>query len=138
MRNWIEPLCSVRQCCVWTAISVLAVTMVGCRSPLEPLDEAGPSMRSLLRDRAGHRLQPEVAAAAVRYRRAVPAAAEQRSATAELQPVGQYLTLHNPLLLMWVHPHWAGGPGGVPVPGYMTAFPLYRHHHMALPQEPRQ
>ena len=42
--------------------------------------------------------------------------------------------LPNPTLVMYVFPHLAG-PERVPIPGYATTFPLYRHTEYALPGE---
>ena len=40
--------------------------------------------------------------------------------------------LPNPTLVMYVFPHLAGSER-VPIPGYTTTFPLYRHTEYALP-----
>lgn len=42
--------------------------------------------------------------------------------------------LPNPTLVMYVFPHLAGEES-VPVPGYATAFPMYRNTEYALPGE---
>ena len=42
--------------------------------------------------------------------------------------------LPNPTLVMYVFPHLAGSER-VPIPGYTTTFPLYRHTEYALPGE---
>ncbi len=42
--------------------------------------------------------------------------------------------LPNPTLVMYVFPHLAGAER-VPIPGYATTFPLYRHTEYALPGE---
>lgn len=42
--------------------------------------------------------------------------------------------LRNPDLIMFVYPHLAG-PERVPIPGYVTAFPLYEKREYALPGE---
>jgi len=42
--------------------------------------------------------------------------------------------LPNPSLVMYVFPHLAGGEQ-VPVPGYMTTFPMYERVEYALPGE---
>lgn len=42
--------------------------------------------------------------------------------------------LPNPTLVMYVFPHLAG-PERVPIPGYATTFPMYRHSEYALPGE---
>jgi conjugative transfer region lipoprotein (TIGR03751 family) len=46
----------------------------------------------------------------------------------------QFPRLPNPDLVMYVFPHLAGEES-VPVPGYSTVFPLYRHAPYALPGE---
>lgn len=46
----------------------------------------------------------------------------------------QFPRLPNPDLVMYVFPHLAGEES-VPVPGYSTVFPLYRHVPYALPGE---
>lgn len=46
----------------------------------------------------------------------------------------QFPRLPNPDLVMYVFPHLAGEEA-VPVPGYSTVFPLYRHVPYALPGE---
>lgn len=55
-----------------------------------------------------------------------------RSAATEIYR--QFHRLPDPDLLMYVFPHLAGADP-VPVPGYSTVFPLYRHVHYALPGE---
>ncbi|MCG5495566.1 TIGR03751 family conjugal transfer lipoprotein [Ectothiorhodospira variabilis] len=46
----------------------------------------------------------------------------------------RFTRLPNPTLVMYVFPHLAG-PDAAPVPGYSTAFPMYRQTHYALPGE---
>lgn len=46
----------------------------------------------------------------------------------------RFARLPNPTLVMYVFPHLSG-PDDAPVPGYSTAFPMYRQTHYALPGE---
>jgi conjugative transfer region lipoprotein (TIGR03751 family) len=64
----------------------------------------------------------------------VPAtnASYTRSAASEIYQ--QFHRLPNPDLLLYVFPHLSG-TDPVPVPGYSTVFPFYRHVHYALPGE---
>ncbi len=62
-----------------------------------------------------------------------PAVAVPRRAVDRV--VSPFPLLDNPMLLLWVHPHFSGGSEPLPVPGYVTALPLYARDHFALPGE---
>ena len=127
--SWIER--------VWKLPVIAVATLCSaCQAPLAPLETAGPTMREILRQR----VEPEQQIAGG-YRETT-VEFSQRAVTRESDErptaFGEFRSLPNPVLLMWVHPHFVGGSGGVPVPGYMTAFPLYSRDHLALPWELRR
>lgn len=68
-------------------------------------------------------------ASVARYQDLVSYSRTEQSAVDNLFP-----TIPNPVLKMYVYPH-VSGVEGVPIPGYTTAFPLYRTVHFALPGE---
>lgn len=65
---------------------------------------------------------------------AAPAEQARYTRTARNEIYRQFHRLPNPDLLMYVFPHLVG-TNQVPVPGYTTAFPLYRQVQYALPGE---
>lgn len=99
---------------------VFAVTLLleGCAfNPLHKNRDQATDMRGVLR--------AHLAARATRD----PPARAQDAATDDLR------RLPNPVLITWVHAHFSGGDGGVPIPGYATAFSMYERDHLALPGE---
>lgn len=49
----------------------------------------------------------------------------------------QFPVLPNPPIMLYVYPHWVNSGGTqVPIPGYITAFFLYRENQFASPAEP--
>ena len=118
---------------------VLALALTGCAGTKEQiLPQDGPTMRAIydahnartgrgdplaLRDRLGPRAPSEAPA----WR---PGAT--RAALTELDTT--FPRLPNPTLVLYVYPHLATG-SRVPVPGYVTTFPLYERTEYALPGE---
>ena len=80
----------------------------------------------------------------VRLLSRMPAATEWRRERATPAPLAigadavhaRFVRLPNPDLVMYVTPHLVGADG-VPIPGYVTTFPLYTRVHYALPGERR-
>lgn len=66
--------------------------------------------------------------------RAAPAVNAAYTRTAANEIYRQFHRLPNPDLVMFVYPHLAG-TDPVPVPGYITVFPLYQRVRYAMPGE---
>ncbi len=104
----------------WIEVAVIATVSltVGCATGLPAVADDQLSMRDILK-----RHTPTSHS---------PLPAPQRSARRESIP---FPLLDNPILLLWLHPHFSGGAEPLPVPGYITALPLYARDHFALPGE---
>lgn len=124
------------------AIALVALTaLAGCtvvggpRS--SPLPTSGPTMEQIYaahRDRAGSGAST---AQAVRERLPLRPVTEYRPGPAREEPIRQlerrFVRVPNPDLVMTVFPHLAKGK--YPVPGYVTAFPMYESVEYLLPGE---
>ncbi len=79
---------------------------------------------------------------AVSTRTGAPTPADERVGDAAPLALGaeavhaRFERLPNPDLMMYVFPHRVGDEG-LPIPGYVTVFPLYARTHYALPGERR-
>ena len=104
----------------WIEVAAIAVSglAAGCGTGLPVASDNEPSMRDIL-ERHALASQP-------------PHTVPPRSAVRAASP---FPLLDNPMLLLWVHPHFSAGPEPLPVPGYVTALPLYARDHFALPGE---
>lgn len=131
---------------IWTnGLALLAMTMVlgGCATSKEeqlPHDDStmldiwnvetgGGTARQLLDARQA--LRRPLTEADVQ---AAPGVQVRYTRTATNEIYRQFHRLPNPDLLMYVFPHLAGSYL-VPVPGYITLFPLYQRVQYALPGE---
>ena len=102
-----------------------------------PLPTSGPTMAQIYaahKDRAGTGAST---APAVRERLPLRPATEYRPGPAREEPIRQlerrFVRVPNPDLVMTVFPHLAKGK--YPVPGYVTAFPMYESVDYLLPGE---
>ncbi len=122
-----------------TALGLISLVLTGCVSTKEAvLPQDGPSMQTIyerhieamgahdplaMRKELGHRPIPDTDGALDGY---------TREAYNELDTT--FPRLPNPTLMMYVFPHLAGEEQ-VPVPGYVTTFPMYERVEYALPGE---
>jgi conjugative transfer region lipoprotein (TIGR03751 family) len=119
------------------ALTALAGCTVvgGARS--SPLPTSGPTMEQIYaahKDRAGTGAST---AQAARARLPLRPVTEYRPGPAREEPIRQlerrFVRVPNPDLVMTVFPHLAKGK--YPVPGYVTAFPMYESVEYLLPGE---
>ena len=127
---------------------LLTLVLAGCATHKEKLLPHGPESMLDIWDRdtgalaGGDRPTHAPLAARATLRRplieaeitttAAANASYTRSAATEIYR--QFRRLPDPDLVMYVFPHLSGGEP-VPVPGYSTVFPFYRHVHYAMPGE---
>lgn len=120
-------------------VLALFLALTGCASTQEQvLPQDGPTMRAIYEahiERTG-RTEPPALRARLGTRGPVEAPAwlpaATRTAVTELDTT--FPRLPNPTLVLYVYPHLATG-ARVPVPGYVTTFPLYERTEYALPGE---
>jgi len=118
---------------------VLAIAFTGCASTKETvLPQDGPSMKAIYDghlEAMGAR-DPKVLRGELGGRPLVSGASSlegyTREAYNELETT--FPRLPNPTLVMYVFPHLASDER-VPVPGYVTSFPMYERLEYALPGE---
>jgi len=122
-----------------TLASISLLLLASCASTKEAvLPQGGPSMKGIYEAHMeALRLEsPEVVRGALGSRR--PQSGEAalsgftREAHDELEVI--FPRLPNPTLVLYVFPHLAGAER-VPVPGYVTTFPMYERVEYALPGE---
>ncbi|QTQ30094.1 Integrating conjugative element lipoprotein, TIGR03751 [Aromatoleum bremense] len=113
------------------AVALLtACSVAGPRS--SPLPKEGPTMEQIYRERAGE-------ADRERAREALPLRPSSEESPGPVREAAmrqierRFARLANPDLLMVVFPHLAQGK--YPVPGYVTAFPMYERVEYLLPGE---
>ena len=121
---------------VW--ISLCGVWFLGCATKDQILPQDGPTMKEVY-DRHFHLsgADDSTDSGPVEWEpasRSVRADLIGYTRTAADEISNRFPILPNPLLVMYVFPHLAG-PGGNPVPGYATSFPLYERVEYALPGE---
>ena len=129
-----------KQILVRASISaVLALTLTGCASTKEAvLPQDGPSMKAIYDshlETMGAR-DPQVLRGELDGRTSASGTPSlegyTREAYNELETT--FPRLPNPTLVMYVFPHLASDER-VPVPGYVTSFPMYERVEYALPGE---
>lgn len=107
-----------------------ACSIAGPRS--SPLPQSGPTMEQIYRERAGE-------ADRDRAREALPLRPSSDVSPGPVREMAmrqierRFARLPNPDLFMVVFPHLAQGK--YPVPGYVTAFPMYERVEYLLPGE---
>ena len=125
------------------ATPLLALALAGCASKDTLLPPGDHTMLDLWRTHTSsvQGAEARLNEARQQVRRPLSAGDEHPSSgpRADLRQRAQALNqqfprLPNPDLVMYVFPHLAGEES-VPVPGYSTVFPLYRHVPYALPGE---
>jgi len=125
------------------ATPLLTLALAGCASKDTLLPPGDHSMLDLWRVHTSsvQGAEARLSEARQQVRRPLSVADEHPSSgtRADLRQRAQVLNqqfprLPNPDLVMYVFPHLAGEES-VPVPGYSTVFPLYRHVPYALPGE---
>ncbi len=129
-----------KQTLVRASISgVLALTLTGCASTKETvLPQDGPSMKAIYDghlEELGAR-DPQALRGELNGRPLAPGTPSlegyTREAYNELETT--FPRLPNPTLVMYIFPHLASDER-VPVPGYVTSFPMYERVEYALPGE---
>ncbi len=119
-----------------TALGALGL-LAGCASTKEDiLPQDGPTMKQIY----DQHMHASAAAAGATPRASIARplspsredlAAYTREAATEIEQ--QFPLLPNPQMVLYVYPHLSRE--GAPVPGYSTAFPMYRVDQYALPGE---
>ena len=130
MRHLLTRLC---------ALSLISLVLAGCASTKDAvLPQDGPSMQAIYEDHVKTMAarDPQAIRGDLGHRPVVKGEAAlqgyTRDAFNEIDVL--FPRLPNPTLVMYVFPHLAGEEG-VPVPGYVTSFPLYPQVEYALPGE---
>ena len=129
-----------KQTLVLASISgVLVLTLTGCASTKETvLPQDGPSMKEIYDGHFGAMgaRDPQALRAELGGRPLASGAPSiegyTREAYNELETT--FRRLPNPTLVMYIFPHLASDER-VPVPGYVTSFPMYERVEYALPGE---
>ena len=122
-----------------TALGLISLVLGGCASTKDAvLPQDGPSMKTIYEQHmreAGAR-DPMAVRNELGNRPVVDGEGSfhgyTRDAHNEIDTT--FPRLPNPSLVMYVFPHLAGDEG-VPVPGYVTTFPMYDRVEYALPGE---
>lgn len=121
------------------ALASISLALAACASTKESvLPQDGPSMQAIyeahmqtLAARDPLAVRRELGPRALETEAEIPSA-YLREAANEIDT--RFPRLPNPTLVMYVFPHLAEGQG-VPVPGYVTTFPMYERVEYALPGE---
>lgn len=116
----------------------MVLALAGCASTQEGvLPRDGPTMKTLYDahfEAMGESALPTLRHGFARPLESGPAALAGFTRRTYRELDTRFPRLPNPSLVMYVYPHLAG-PEGVPVPGYVTTFPLYEGVEYALPGE---
>lgn len=121
------------------ALALISLVLGGCASTKDAvLPQDGPSMKTIyeqhMRETAAH--DPLAVRNALGNRPVIDGDdtlhGYTRDATNEIDTT--FPRLPNPTLVMYVFPHLVGEEQ-VPVPGYVTTFPMYERVEYALPGE---
>ena len=123
------------------ALGLISLVLAGCASTKDTvLPQDGPSMKAIYEGHV-HEMNadnPQVIRGELGSRSIVSGDAAlhgyTRDAFNEIDVL--FPRLPNPTLVMYIFPHLAG-EAGAPVPGYTTAFPMYKQVEYALPGEVR-
>ena len=118
----------------WLA-ALTSVALAGCQSSSESvLAERGPLIEEIYLEMESptprHHGLPGRAGAE-------PALEDPDAGCQEASPSAEFSRLANPTLHMYVYPHLTE-IDRIPIPGYMTSFPMYQTVEMALPGEPTE
>lgn len=116
----------------------LALAACGGKDTILPQD--GPTMTDVYEGHTGRMSTGSLLDARSTLRRPMSDSEQDvspfvRDATGEIAQ--KFKRLPNPDLVMFAFPHLATADG-VPVPGYMTVFPMFETNHYAMPGEPAE
>lgn len=130
--DWTDAARAVRIIPAPFAVVALltACSIAGPRS--SPLPQSGPTMEQIYRERAGE-AERDRAREALPLRPSSDVSPGPVREMAMRQIERRFARLANPDLIMVVFPHLAQGKH--PVPGYVTAFPMYERVEYLLPGE---
>lgn len=124
---------------LFTALGLISLVLGGCASTKDAvLPQDGPPMKTIYEQhmRESGANDPKAVRESLGHRPVVDGEDSlhgyTRDAHNEIDTT--FPRLPNPSLVMYVFPHLAGDEG-VPVPGYVTTFPMYDRVEYALPGE---
>jgi len=130
MRNLLTPI---------SALGLISLVLSGCASTKDAvLPQDGPPMKAIyeqhIQEMGAH--DPLVVREALGNRPVVDGEGALHGYTREAynEIDTTFPRVPNPSLVMYVFPHLAGNEQ-VPVPGYVTTFPMYERVEYALPGE---
>lgn len=130
MRNMLTPI---------SALGLISLVLSGCASTKDAvLPQDGPPMKAIyeqhIQEMGAH--DPLVVREALGNRPVVDGEGALHGYTREAynEIDTTFPRVPNPSLVMYVFPHLAGNEQ-VPVPGYVTTFPMYERVEYALPGE---
>ena len=130
MRNLLTPI---------SALGLISLVLSGCASTKDAvLPQDGPPMKAIyeqhIQEMGAH--DPLVVSEALGNRPVVDGEGALHGYTREAynEIDTTFPRVPNPSLVMYVFPHLAGNEQ-VPVPGYVTTFPMYERVEYALPGE---
>lgn len=120
-------------------LGLISLIMTGCASTQKAvLPQDGPSMKAIyeshineMNSRDPVSLRQELGSRNIQTGES-ELHGYTRDAANEIDAI--FPRIPNPTLVMYVFPHLAGEEA-VPVPGYATSFPMYKHIEYALPGE---
>lgn len=124
---------------LFTALALTSLLLGGCAGTKDAvLPQDGPSMKAIYEQhmRESGANDPMAVRQALGNRPVIDGDGALHSYTrdAHNEIDTTFPRLPNPSLVMYVFPHLAGDEG-VPVPGYVTTFPMYERVEYALPGE---
>lgn len=121
------------------ALSLISLVLAGCASTKDAvLPRDGPSMKAIYNRHLNemNARDPQILRHELGRRQILTGEGDlqgyTRDAFNEIDVL--FPRLPNPTLVMYVFPHLAG-EASAPVPGYVTAFPMYEQVEYALPGE---
>ena len=122
---------------LYTALGLISLVLGGCANTKDAvLPQDGPSMKTIYEQhmRESGANDPMAVRQALGNRPVIDGALHSYTRDAHNEIDTTFPRLPNPSLVMYVFPHLAGDEG-VPVPGYVTTFPMYDRAEYALPGE---
>lgn len=136
-RSASTPIRTAMRC---LSLLPLCLALIACGGKDTILPQDGPTMKDVYEGHTGRMGTGSLMDARSSLRRPMSDTEQDvtpfvRDEASEIQQ--KFKRLPNPDIVMFSFPHLATGEE-VPVPGYMTVFPMFESNHYALPGEPTE